>query len=615
MHSLGKAAVLALGMSATSYGLQATILADTNRDGSVDITGNTDVQDKAVWTEERGALFLPNIADTNRRCSSKINANTSNEELDKCHDASDNILRNPKYLAPLRILPNRNLTDSATGVITVSGKFATEKVRVFHKNGSNWNHIADKTVFRADALRTGLELGIDARDVRRPNEWDGRVTINFNVTDNGETASDQVALRVAPILTHHTLQAPDQVFTVAGMGRPAQAQFAAFIKTFTRQAGVSKPVHMFQEMDVWAQDYFEPGYASIPGPQGPISLRVFIRSSQPDRSAGKRAFWELRSDTVGAVQFFRSSNAPNPPRTIDSMGNLETIPPYSYRGKHYTAGRAVMGRHDNLTPNIMTFLKAQEAQYPIDDLDHTWLIVGHTDEYMQFLPANNSRGWIMTVGDPIAGMNLLKKAKADGHGKVLAMPRNHQSYDPENCLPSNTIDSVLGLPNFDRINQHCANRIKHNLDIIKRETGITDEEIIRVPSVFYTAFQGFDCSRLPKRSVGGRSSESPTKNIIEAAGDDMSANTINKRGELDGNLAFYPGTINGVVYENRQYLAPNPWGPIIGGQDIMAKAVSEAYAKAGFNVTYMDDWFDHHILAGETHCGSNVARDISQKWW
>ncbi|KAG8405109.1 hypothetical protein J3459_011399 [Metarhizium acridum] len=80
-------------------------------------------------------------------------------------------------------------------------------------------------------------------------------------------------------------------------------------------------------------------------------------------------------------------------------------------------------------------------------------------------------------------------------------------------------------------------------------------------------------------------------------------------------LALHPATINGVVYDNRQYMAPNPWGPIIGGKDILAEALSEAYAKAGFQVTFMDGWFDHHVLNGETHCGSNVDRDASQKWW
>ncbi|KAG8405108.1 hypothetical protein J3459_011398 [Metarhizium acridum] len=82
------------------------------------------------------------------------------------------------------------------------------------------------------------------------------------------------------------------------------------------------------------------------------------------------------------------------------MGNLETIPPCSCGGKNYPAGRAVMGRHNSKTPTMLSFLKAQEAQHPIDDLDHDRLSVGHADEYMQFLPANNSRGWIMTVDDP-----------------------------------------------------------------------------------------------------------------------------------------------------------------------------------------------------------------------
>lgn len=617
MYSLGKTAVLALAATGTSHGLRATILADTNRDGRVDVTGKTDVEGKAAWTEERGALFLPNIVDTNRRCSQRITSGTTENGLAECHDASDNILRNPKYLAPLRTVPINNLTSSATGTITASGKYAPEKVRVFHKDNGKWTYIDGNYEFRGDALGTGLELGIDARDVRRPNEWDGRVHVHFNVTDNGETASDQVALRVAPILTHHHLQAPDQVFTVAGRGRPAQAQFAAFIANYTAQAGVKKPVYMFDESDIWAQDYFEPGYTSIPGPEGPVYLRVNIRSSQPGRSAGRRVFSELRSDSVGAVQHF-AAGTPEAPPTIDSTGNLETIPPYSYNGKRYPAGRAVMGRHNNITPTMMSFLKAQEAQHPIDDLDHDWLSVGHTDEYMQFLPANNSRGWIMTADDPALGLSLLKKARADGHGKVQAMSRKHEPYDTDACLPANDIDGVLGLANFDNVNQHCADRIQHNIDIIKRETGITDEEIVRVPSLFYyNNIEGFDCNRYAARArgAGGRRT-AQTKNIIEAA---EAGSHLHSRQEQEGAkprmLALYPATINGVVYDDRRYMAPNPWGPVIGGRDILAEAVRAAYDKAGFQLTFMDDWFDHHVLNGETHCGSNVARDASQKWW
>lgn len=610
MHSLSKAAVLALGLSVTSHALKATILADTNRDGKIDITGESDVEGKATWTDERGALFLPNIADTDGRCSKLITDAMTDKDIDKCHDASDNVQRNPKYLAPLRTAPNPDLTTSATGAITVSGNHTKEKVRIFHKNGDNWAYIDDKYVFKAADLQAGLELGIDARDVRRPNEWDGRVMVNFNLTDNGESAGDQVALRVAPILTHHHLQEPHQVFTANDLS-PEMAQFASFIEKYTAKAGLKKPVYVFKETDRWAQDYFEPGYSSIPGPNGPVVLRVHIRSCQMHRTAGRRIFSELRSDTVGAVQHAMVGGS------TDSTGNLETIPPHSYNGINYPAGRAVMGKQDNIKPHMLDFLEAQGAQHPIE-LDHDWLAVGHTDEYMQFLPANNSRGWVMTVDDPIAGLDILKKAQAGGHGKVQAMTRPHTDYDPRNCLPSNDIDSVLAIPDFEEVNKFCADRITYNIDIIKRETGISDQDIIRVPGVYYTSdAPGFDCKRTkPNATIAAAKANAKAGgvlNIVEAATQNqpLVARQTSKRRVV----AFYPGTINGIVYANREYLAPNPWGPIINGKDIIATAVNEAYAKADFQVTYMDDWFDHHLLDGETHCGTNVARDASQKWW
>ncbi|EJP63284.1 arginine deiminase type-4 [Beauveria bassiana ARSEF 2860] len=80
-------------------------------------------------------------------------------------------------------------------------------------------------------------------------------------------------------------------------------------------------------------------------------------------------------------------------------------------------------------------------------------------------------------------------------------------------------------------------------------------------------------------------------------------------------VAYHPAVINGVVFNNGQYLAPNPWGPVVDGADILAAAANKEYAKYGFNITYIDDWFDHHAHAGEVHCATNVARDASQKWW
>lgn len=587
------------------------------------MTGSSDVEGKDTWTEERGALFLANIAHSRRpkfpgrsHCPFVYGAQSDYYPVE-CNDAWGNVQRNPKYLAPLRTLPNPDLTQSAEASVSVSGEGAIANVRIFHKTADTWAFVDNGYAFKAADLKAGLELGIDARDVRRPNGWDGRVTVHFNLTDKGASASDHVALRVAPVLTHHTLQDIDQVFTVSGdhhipfldwgdlFDDVPQKRFAEFLEKYTARAGIKKPVVQFDMFhdelwDIWPQDFFEPAYTSIPGPDGPVVLRVMIRSSQRDRPAGLRVFSKLRSDTVGAVQHLA------PGGSTDSLGNLETVPPYTHNGKSYPAGRVVMGRQDNIQPYMMSFLAAQEVQAPID-LDHDWLLVGHTDEYMQFLPANNSRGWVMAIDDPIAGLNLLKRARADGHGAVAAMSRPHIADDGDpSCLPDSSIDSVLVLQDFESINRFCAERIKYNVDIIKRETGITDEEIIHIPSLYLSAARAFDCKRKPKDIFS-------KMNILEAVGDhhQLDRTAANKSRAI----AFYPSAINGIVYGNGEYLAPKPWGPNINGKDIIATAVREAYARAGFSVTFMDDWFDHHVLLGQTHGGTNVARDASQKWW
>ncbi|KAJ3500860.1 hypothetical protein NM208_g17056 [Fusarium decemcellulare] len=193
------AAVLALALSNSCSALKATILADTNRDGKVDVKGDTDIKGKAEWTSERGALILANIGDTDRRCSKKLPDNDSASEvneafLNKCNDATDNVQRNAKYLAPLRTLPIAKLSYSAKGSIHVTDDAAAKNIRVFVKEGNDWTYVAANHTFTAQELQDGLELGVDARDVRRPT-WDGKAQVHFTVQDGTQKAEDSVALR------------------------------------------------------------------------------------------------------------------------------------------------------------------------------------------------------------------------------------------------------------------------------------------------------------------------------------------------------------------------------------------------------------------------------------
>ncbi|KAL7946931.1 hypothetical protein V8C42DRAFT_298211 [Trichoderma barbatum] len=608
MHFSKQAVVVILGLTRATNAIQATILADSNRDGKIDLADKTDA-DKTLWTEEYGALFLANIGDTGGRCSSKVTSRTSDGELSMCNDASDNVLRNSKYVAPLRTLPIQALSDNAIGSISISGENAAENVRIFYKTGNDWVYVMENTTFTAQELRAGLELGVDGRTTRYPQVWDGRVQIQFDVTDGSETGSDSVAMRVAPVLTHHHLQHAQQVFTAnsASMSREQQT-FAKSLRGPVAQAGIEKPVFEFSDFDIWVQDFFEPGYSSIPGPDGPLVLRINIRSGQTFRSSGRQIFTNLRSDTVGAIQYMWQGGS------TDSMGNLETIPPHSFNNKTYPAGRIVMGQQDSEDPWIMAFLRAQEAQDPIIT-DHDWLLVGHTDEYMQFLPATNPRGWVVMLADPLAGIQLLKDAQAAGHGGVPAVSRVRAAS--ESCLPNLTISQVLQLTNLTELNDYAAQFIQKNIEIVKSAVGLTDEDIFRVPGIFYD--DPFPCTAKSSLSAAGFKQEPKPKHlsIIEAINPNGPSEKRQVTNRYTGPrlTALYPGAVNGVVLSDSLILAPTQWGPIINGKDIFATAVSEAYAKVNFNVTYMDDWFDHHMLDGEVHCGTNVYRDASAPWW
>jgi protein-arginine deiminase len=148
--AIALAVVSGTASAATAAGtgaVRADIRADVNRDGTVDVTGDSDVLGKTTWNSGRGAIFLPNLGDRQRRCKTRTSDGRwlSNARLQACNDAQGNVVRAPEYLAPLRTVPAGDVSDAATGGLELVG---------------------------AAELRTGLRLGLDGRDVIR-EDWGG----------------------------------------------------------------------------------------------------------------------------------------------------------------------------------------------------------------------------------------------------------------------------------------------------------------------------------------------------------------------------------------------------------------------------------------------------------
>ncbi|MGW0531170.1 protein-arginine deiminase domain-containing protein [Streptomyces sp. NPDC003032] len=603
--------------------------ADVNRDGTVDVAGTSDSAGENTWTARRGAIVLPNVDDDAKRCPVKDahGRPLSDAKLARCNDGSDtkvNGARDAADLARLKTVPLTGAPAGSHGTVKAIGAGA-KKAHLFIKRDGRWSLLRPADRLSAAELRAGVELGVEATDVvRDAQKWNGEVKVRFTVTGGGTSRSDDVVLRTAPVLTHHHLQRAEEVLVTKMKGAGAygrdQRKFVKELAKQVKDAGIDKPLTTFTKYDdPWAQDFVEPAYASMPGPGGKQrTMRVMIRSAQPDRDAGRELFEKLRGPDVGVVQVGKPTV--NEEWTLNSMGNLETIPPYTLNGKSYPAGRIIQGyRADSGSKpakSMRTFLSSQGVQAPLL-LDTSWLAVGHVDEFVQFLPAGTERGWRIGVADPAAGVELLRKAKRDGHGgtKMFSVPRG--SDVP---APKETIDQVLAKASFRADNKVAAQRIKANLDILKRETGVTDAEIVRVPGLYTRDSDASgDLSGSRKlRRMGPEALEkfSQLRGADETRrGRDSEGGAASSAAAVRPNSAYVPGAVNGVLLSPTRYLAPKQWGPVIGGRDIFTEAVNSVYAKAGFTTTYIDDWYTYHLGMGEVHCGTNTLRDTRAPWW
>ncbi|MGI5400984.1 protein-arginine deiminase domain-containing protein [Streptomyces sp. CA-135486] len=603
---------------------QVDLRADVNRDGRVDMTGTTDTAGEDGWTLQRGAVFLPNIDDDTKRCATTGPGGKPlpDVRLAACNDAADTVVNgsdDAADLARVRSVPMAGLPATATGQLTVVA--GAKNTRVFVKRAGGWAWVTAKTRLSAAELRAGVEFGVEGTDVIRDSAlWGGRTVIRLTVNAGGKSTSDDITLRVAPLLTHHHLQNAQQLLVTRVKGKDDYARrqqaFVNGLAADVKSAGIDKPLQTLTKYgDIWAQDFVEPGYVNMTGPGGrPQVMRVMLRSAQADRAAGRELFEKLRGNGVGVVQV--SGVRDSEEWTLNSMGNLETIPPYTHGGRSFPAGRIIMGeRKDNGSKParaMRTLLKSQGLQDPLL-LDTSWLHVGHVDEFVQFLPADTPRGWRLGIADPELGLKLLREAQSAGHGRtrMFSVPGNKDMP-----APKETIDQALASKWLVADNTMAAKRIAANLEVLKRETGVTDAEVVWVPALFTRGTdngeQGDSMPRLTRMGAGN------APDVVREFGQQKELARQGDRGAAADAVmtsAYVPGAVNGILLGRNRYLAPRQWGPVIGGEDIFTSAVTAAYTRAGLKVSYLDDWHTYHLGMGEVHCGTNTLRDASAAWW
>jgi protein-arginine deiminase len=559
----------------------ADLRADSNRDGQV-LFDETDSV-KTTWDAKSGAVFLANIDDDKARCK-KVgddvdlpNCNDStNEVVDGADDALD--------LARLKTKPWAEAPDTASATITVT-EAAKGLVRIFKRTGegaADFEALAEDSTLTADEIRAGVELAIEGKDiVRDAATWDGFVDVTLTVTVGAESVTDTVKMRVAPVMTFHHLLPAEEVF-ISDTGTAGNRQTRTDLAKYCSAAGVPAPT-LVDEQDQWAQDFFETAFMSMPGANGAQHvMHVDLRSANvyepgdkknPLRPAGQAVFTTFRGKDTGGIQQFDPKHSQEMD-SLNSFGNLETIPPYTLGDKSYPLGRIIRGKTASFYPDP-TFVKMMEAQamQPPVYVDTSWLLVGHIDETMSFVKVKSARGWVLLVNDPTIAKKMLEDQVTAGNG-ATPMFVGKSWYD-DNGKPSPaqaTISAVLADTAVMTASADAATEIDAQLAKVKAETGLTDAEIIKIPFL-HTSMQG-------------------------------------------GSYAYIPGMVNGILVSDTHFVVPNPHGPVIDGADIFQKTMTERLAPLGVTVDFAEDWDEYHAALGEVHCGSNARRKIPDtKWW
>ncbi|MFC0624886.1 protein-arginine deiminase family protein [Kribbella deserti] len=589
-------APIALGLSLTlAVPAQAGVIAPGGQDSTtsadlrvdVDRDGRLTARDEPGengWSQGRGAIFLPNLDDDERRCKLQPGDLTApgtavDERLVACHDAADERVNGPRDvadLAPVEIRPLRGIGPAATGRLTIT---PADKARV-HPGGE----------LTAGQLRGGLRLGLEGRDIiRDPAKWDGRITVRLTVTDPalpGGSSVDEVVLKVAPLMLQNDLQDATKVFAgkpsdgpgwpgTPPYGEDVPGEWEPFAKSLNRAVPTTfVPGHPMWWKDMWWQDSFEPATASMPAPGGIQTMRIMIRSANlwdfpvngqlvPTlRPLGRLLFRDLRGPDVGVVQEYTPQSRPGMDDLLNMGGNIESLPPYD----GYPHGRLVYGAGARKPDaRFVRMLTGQGLQPPVV-IDTSWLVVGHADETTHVVRANNARGWTLAVADPRLAVRMLTKAQREGAGGQRLFTETRVKDKP-------AINEVLAR---DRaVNEEAAARIDEQLAILLAATGLRRDELVPLPVLF-------------------------------------------ERHQDTGLLrAYTPGLVNGLSISAREFAAPVPHGPKVKGIDIFRRATEKALGRQGIRVHWVEAFFWAHLGGGEVHCATNAWRDTrsTNRWW
>ena len=250
-----------------------------------------------------------------------------------------------------------------------------------------------------------------------------------SLTDQEGRLSDTISqdFVVAPFMLASSLDPVDEVLVVKNA---RSVSVVDALKQIVPQTGAQLTTIEVQdgdEYDVWIQDAVEIGTVCIPSISGAMQVVTVLPglraehqgiNCKPLDDAVRKHFLRRRS-VIADVALPRADTA-----WIDWFGNLEVSPPVvDHHGREFPFGRILTGAQPNLGmhPEILAFLEEQRVQAPALVLDTSWLLIGHVDEIVSFVPVQDRPGFRVLFPSTALAKRILAELTSAGLGDLVGL--------------------------------------------------------------------------------------------------------------------------------------------------------------------------------------------------
>jgi len=563
---------------------------DANRDGQVDDNWTNNTPWEAGAGKFGAVVLVNNDNDNNDPFNIRDNRN---RHVDGPRDVSD--------IAPLEIRRHPagvTLPRNVSAELRVSDRdklriFKSERPRAREALGPGHRRFRLRRRHLDDAV---IPLGMEA--VEYPDRIDqGKITLYLDIrVDGAVVRTEEAEVRIAPWMAYNHLQKSVKVHVLDCRDN---VSFIGDLRGAVTGAGVTLVDGGGHGGDRWMQDVMEPGFSTMPRRSGatrdwhlPQTLRA-LRT----RAAEHYPKREMLGINHGLAE---PGDPVSSADTMNSFGNLECSPPFTHgdTGREYKFGRIIHGGNDDplrgrqMLRIAINFLEAQTVQEPLQ-IDTSWLVVGHVDEIISFLPASGgSHGYKVAIASTERAMDSINAAPdsapmLQGYRPPDARIEGHRPTDIEAYL------------NTSKYSHHTAKAFRDDAAMVAVQ-GVVQGHLNGVKTRLKTGLDLEDSDFI----------EFPV--LFEQPDTDV-----------DEFIAYTAGSVNMLVLtaspSSVELCVPKPFGPTDGGRCAFETKILSELSSIGIGaskVHFIDDFSAYHWLQGEIHCGTNSEREAPDGvWW